>query len=151
MKGSWAGAMGQCQFMPSSFINYAYDWDNDGKKDIWKNKKDVFASAANYLSKVGWDNDTTWGRKVYIKEYHKIKRKKIWLTINDWKKLNVLNFDKTELPYSKIKARLISIDGNNKKHYFLVYNNFESLLKWNRSNYFGVAVGTLSDKLKNDE
>ena len=61
MTGSWAGAMGQCQFMPSSFINYATDWDKDGSKNIWTSKPDVFASAANYLKRVGWSNQNNMG------------------------------------------------------------------------------------------
>ena len=84
MTGSWAGAMGQCQFMPSSFLNYASDWDKNGTKDIWNSKGDVFASAANYLKKVGWSNKTTWGRKVNISNY-KIKHKKNKiLYLDDW-------------------------------------------------------------------
>ena len=66
MRGSWAGAMGNFQFMPSSFVSFAIDYDNDGKRDIWQNKNDSFASAANYLSKSGWRNDQTWGREVRI-------------------------------------------------------------------------------------
>ena len=61
MKGSWAGAMGQSQFMPSSFLSYAVDWNGDGKRDIWETKADVFASTAYYLSKAGWRKDMTWG------------------------------------------------------------------------------------------
>jgi len=64
MNGSWAGAMGQSQFMPSSYLSYSEDWDKDGKADIWTNKSDVFASIANYLSSVGWSGNQTWGREV---------------------------------------------------------------------------------------
>jgi len=66
MKGSWAGAMGQSQFMPSSFLAYAHDYDGDGAKDIWNTQADVFASAANYLKGVGWNDDLTWGREVRV-------------------------------------------------------------------------------------
>ena len=66
MYGSWAGAMGQCQFMPSSFVKYAQDWNKDGKKDIWKTKSDVFASAANYLKNTNWNYNQTWGRKFIL-------------------------------------------------------------------------------------
>ena len=68
MKGSWAGAMGQNQFMPTSFLAYAVDGDGDGKKDIWGNKADVFASMANYLKTEGWNDDLTWGRQVQLPE-----------------------------------------------------------------------------------
>lgn len=67
-KGSWAGAMGQVQFMPSSFLRYAVDQDGDGKKDLWGNLADVFGSAANYLSQNGWREDQTWGRRVRVPE-----------------------------------------------------------------------------------
>ena len=66
MKGSWAGAMGQSQFMPSSFLSYAYDYNGDGRRDIWTTRNDVFASIANYLSSVGWRDDMTWGREVIV-------------------------------------------------------------------------------------
>ena len=146
MKGSWAGAMGQCQFMPSSFIRYAKDWNKDGKIDIWHTKTDVFASASNYLKEVGWNNQRTWGRKVYFKNIQKIKNKKEWLSLKKWKKIGLLKLDKTELPDLDIKARLI-VPKNYTNNGYLVYSNFESLLKWNRSNYFAIAVGTLSDHL----
>jgi membrane-bound lytic murein transglycosylase B len=147
MTGSWAGAMGQCQFMPSSFLNYASDWDNNGSKDIWHSKGDVFASAANYLKKAGWSNKRTWGQKVYIANY-KIKQKKNKvLYLDDWSNLGVLKNNKNKLPSVKLKARLI-IPDNYSQHGYLVYNNFESLLNWNRSNYFAIAVGKLSDNIK---
>ena len=146
MKGSWAGAMGQCQFMPSSFIKYAKDWDKDGKIDIWHTKMDVFASASNYLREVKWNNKKTWGRKVYFKNSLNIKNNNDWQSLKKWKSLGVLNVDKTELPNIQLKARLI-IPKNYKNYGYLVYSNFESLLKWNRSNYFAIAVGTLSDHL----
>ena len=147
MTGSWAGAMGQCQFMPSSFLNYASDWDKNGTKDIWNSKGDVFASAANYLKKVGWSNKTTWGRKVNISNY-KIKHKKNKiLYLDDWSNLGVLKNNKSKLPSNKLKARLI-IPDNYGQYGYLVYNNFENLLNWNRSNYFAIAVGKLSDNIK---
>ena len=147
MAGSWAGAMGQCQFMPSSFLNYASDWDKNGTKDIWNSKGDVFASAANYLKKVGWSNKTTWGRKVNISNY-KIKHKKNKiLYLDDWSNLGVLKNNKNKLPSNKLKARLI-IPDNYGQYGYLVYNNFENLLNWNRSNYFAIAVGKLSDNIK---
>ena len=147
MTGSWAGAMGQCQFMPSSFLNYASDWDKNGTKDIWNSKGDVFASAANYLKKVGWSNKTTWGRKVNISNY-KIKHKKNKiLYLDDWSNLGVLKNNKNKLPSNKLKARLI-IPDNYGQYGYLVYNNFENLLNWNRSNYFAIAVGKLSDNIK---
>ena len=147
MTGSWAGAMGQCQFMPSSFINYATDWDKDGSKNIWTSKPDVFASAANYLKRVGWSDKITWGRKVFIGNYKgKINGKKYYL-LSYWEAKGILKADKGKLPDAKLKARLIKPDGY-KNYGYLVYKNFDSLLNWNRSNYFAIAVGTLSNYIK---
>ena len=144
MTGSWAGAMGQCQFMPSSFINYANDWDKDGSKNIWTSKPDVFASAANYLNKVGWSDKITWGRKVYIGQFNKELKENKYYLLNKWSASGILNDNKTKLPNVKIKARLV-IPNDYGNYGYLVYNNFDSLLNWNRSNYFAIAVGKLSD------
>ncbi len=146
MTGSWAGAMGQCQFMPSSFINYANDWDKDGSKNIWTSKPDVFASAANYLNKVGWSDKITWGRKVYIGQFNKDLKESKYYLLNKWSSSGILNENKTKLPNVKIKARLI-IPNDYGNYGYLVYNNFDSLLDWNRSNYFAIAVGKLSDSI----
>ncbi len=144
MYGSWAGAMGQCQFMPSSFVKYAQDWNKDGKKDIWKTKSDVFASAANYLKNTGWNYNQTWGRKVYIKNVTKKIDENKKYKLSYLKKINLLNFNKKELPSSDITARIIFLK-NEKDFGFLAYQNFDNILKWNRSNYFAIAVGSLSD------
>ena len=146
MTGSWAGAMGQCQFMPSSFINYANDWDKDGSKNIWTSKPDVFASAANYLNKVGWSDKITWGRKVYIGQFNKELKENKYYLLNKWSSSGILNENKKKLPNVKIKARLI-IPSNYGNYGYLVYSNFDSLLNWNRSNYFAIAVGKLSDSI----
>jgi membrane-bound lytic murein transglycosylase B len=145
MTGSWAGAMGQCQFMPSSFLNYASDWDKDGTKNIWTSKPDVFASAANYLSKIGWSNKKTWGRKVFVGN-NKLKSNKKYHSLKKWSLKKVLNSDKSILPQLNLKARLV-IPDNYGNYGFLVYSNFDSLLNWNRSNYFAIAVGKLSDSI----
>ena len=147
MKGSWAGAMGQCQFMPSSYRAYAYDWDQDGRTDIWTNKADVFASIANYLKNANWRNDLTWGRQVTLpvgfdgKELAKAKTRK---TMEEWRALGLRNFDGGPLPKRNLTSRLVLPDGEEELA-FLVYGNFESTLRWNRSNYFALAVGALSD------
>ncbi len=146
MTGSWAGAMGQCQFMPSSFINYANDWDKDGSINIWTSKPDVFASAANYLNKVGWSDKITWGRKVYIGQFNKELKENKYYLLNKWSSSGILNENKKKLPNVKIMARLI-IPKDYGNYGYLVYNNFESLLNWNRSNYFAIAVGKLSDSI----
>ena len=155
MKGSWAGAMGQSQFMPSSFVQYAQDYDGDGRRDIWSTQADVFASAANYLKRVGWRDDITWGRQVQLPTSGKASRdnsmalhdNKTWKGLNDWAALGVTSFDGSDLPSRNIQARLVMPDGKDGPAY-LAYKNFEAILKWNRSNYFAIAVGTLSDSMR---
>ena len=147
MKGSWAGAMGQCQFMPSSYRAYAVDWDKDGKKDIWTNKADVFASIANYLKNARWRDDLTWGRQVSLPDGFDGKQladDKIIKTMDEWRALGIRNVDGAPLPDRNIKSRLVLPDGDEKMA-FIVYSNFDSTLRWNRSNYFALAVGALSD------
>jgi len=149
LKGSWAGAMGQSQFMPISFLHYAVDYDGDGKKDIWQTEADVFASIANYLSSEGWDNNRTWGRQVIltkpVTDYGLAKAH--YNPLKDWQKAGVRRFDGSDLPSADIDASLIMPDGYEGRIY-LVYNNFHTLMKWNRSSYFGVSVGYLSDRIK---
>ena len=150
MYGSWAGAMGQCQFMPSSFVKYAQDWNKDGKKDIWKTKSDVFASAANYLKNTGWNYNQTWGRKVYIGKLSKKIDENKKYKLSYLKQINLLNFDKKPLPNSNINSRIIFLK-NEKDFGYLAYQNFDNILKWNRSNYFAIAVGSLSDHILYDK
>ncbi|WP_301333997.1 lytic murein transglycosylase [Vibrio agarivorans] len=152
MKGSWAGAMGQCQFMPSSFLAFAADGSGDGKKDIWNSKPDVFASTANYLSQSGWDDSFTWGRQVQVPgsldESLQGREAEKGKYLQEWSKLGVTRYDGTPLPKldEDIKAWLIMPDDHNGRVY-LVYNNYNVLMKWNRSYYFALAVSHLADRI----
>ncbi|GAB3023080.1 lytic murein transglycosylase [Bowmanella dokdonensis] len=149
--GSWAGAMGQSQFMPTSFLAYAYDFDGDGKKDIWQNQADVFASIANYLKTVGWDDSQTWGRQVTIPAGFDLQltglEKDKMKTLSEWQALGVRRYDGSDLPGRDLRASLIMPDDEHGRLY-LVYDNFHTLMNWNRSTYFGSAVGYLSDRIK---
>ena len=155
MKGSWAGAMGQSQFMPSSFLNYAVDWDGDGRRDIWGTKADVFASTANYLAKAGWRDDITWGREIRLPSDFAIESRTAAALVDDkttyplavWGNAGVKRADGTDLPSRQLSARLVMPDGDEGPAY-LVYSNFDSILRWNRSNYYALAIGTLSDSLR---
>ena len=149
MMGSWAGAMGQCQFMPSSFLNFAVDQNGDGRKDIWTTKADVFASAANYLTRSGWRNDLTWGRPVRLPQGFDptLASLKIDKTLAEWQHLGVRRSDGRDLPQRDLKASVVFAEGPGSPA-FLVYDNFEAILKWNRSIFFAVAVGSLADRLK---
>lgn len=148
MKGSWAGAMGQSQFMPSSFVNYAYDYNGDGAKDIWTTSADVFASAANYLSGVGWKSDITWGREVRLPEGFdpELADIKVIKQMSEWQTLGVRRADGTDLPTRDIPASVI-FPGKVGGPAYIVYDNYRALLRWNRSLYFATAVGLLSDKI----
>ncbi len=148
MKGSWAGAMGQCQFMPSSFRRYAVDADGDRRIDLWNSVPDVLASAANYLARSGWQDDQTWGRPVRLPENFdfSLAGLETRLPLSRWQSLGVRRSNGSALPRRDLDASLIVPDGPDGPAY-LVYDNFRVLLTWNRSNSFAVAVGTLSDRV----
>ncbi|KLV09146.1 lytic transglycosylase [Photobacterium aquae] len=151
MKGSWAGAMGQPQFMPTSFLTYAVDGNSDDKIDIWKTQADVFASAANYLHQEGWNDQYTWGRQVKLPEnidsalmgIDKDKGR----SLAEWESLGVRRLNGTDLPKVDIKAWLIQPDDRHGRAY-LVYGNYQVLLHWNRSHYFALAVSHLADSIR---
>lgn len=149
--GSWAGAMGQSQFMPSSFLSYAVDFDGDGKKDIWSNPADVFASIANYLKSEGWDGSYTWGRQVKMPKGFDLALsgldKNKMQSLTRWQELGIRRFDSSDLPRVDLPASLIIPDDENGRIY-LVYSNFQTLMRWNRSTYFGVSVSYLADRIK---
>ncbi|TRY29264.1 lytic transglycosylase domain-containing protein [Aliiglaciecola sp. M165] len=149
--GSWAGAMGQSQFMPTSFLTYAEDYDKDGKKDIWSNPADVFASIANYLAREGWNDQITWGRQVRLPENFDLSlaglNKSKMQSLAAWQTLGVRRFDGSDLPNVDLQASLIMPDDEHGRIY-LVYSNFHTLMRWNRSTYFGSAVSYLADRIK---
>lgn len=149
MKGSWAGAMGQSQFMPSSFHNFAVDYDGDGNKDIWGTRKDVFASIANYLSRSGWNNSQTWGRPVLLPDgFDKslVDSKKV-KTMREWEALGVTRRDGGPLPKRNLSSQLIVPGDGELAPAYLAYSNYDVILKWNRSSYFATAVGTLAEAI----
>lgn len=150
MLGSWAGAMGQCQFMPSSFFKYAQDDDGDGRRDIWGTQADVFASAANYLSTVGWKADQNWGRAVRLP---KGADSAAWAGLDKpaqplsvWSRRGLRSADGKPLPKAALDAWLVQPDGP-KGRSFLVYGNYRAIMDWNRSTYFATAVGILADHI----
>ncbi|WP_348686164.1 lytic murein transglycosylase [Aeromonas bestiarum] len=147
-KGSWAGAMGQVQFMPSSFLKYAVDQDGDGKKDLWGNLADVFGSAANYLQQNGWHGDETWGRQVKVPEGLDPALLGLEQTrlLSAWQALGVRQLDGSPLPRVEMQASLVRPDDARGRAY-LAYPNYLVLRHWNRSHYFVVAVGTLADRI----
>ena len=161
-KGSWAGAMGQTQFMPTSFNAYAVDYNGDGRKDIWTTEEDAFASIANYLKQAGWNDDLTWGRQVKLPEgfdnsnilKRGTKTRSQWLeywkdserSLADWQALGVRKMDGSDLPNVDITAAMVMPDDVNGRMY-LAYDNYKALMHWNRSYYFATSVGYLSDRI----
>jgi membrane-bound lytic murein transglycosylase B len=149
MVGSWAGAMGQLQFMPSSFLSFAVDDDGDGRIDIWNSLQDVFASAANYLSQGGWVKDETWGWEVHLpKDFDSSSATlDVKKSLAEWKAVGVQYAGK--VPYRGESSLLWSVvePEGEKGCSFLVNNNYRALLKWNRSDHFAIAAGTLSDRI----
>ncbi len=149
MKGSWAGALGQCQFMPTSFIKYAVDYNHDGKKDIWNTKADVFASIANYLQSEGWEGNEGWGRPVNLppgfdRNLADIKATK---KLSEWQHMGVRRTDGHALPTDNVDASLIYVGEGEDATPFLIYGNYKVLLKWNRSRLFATGVSMLADKI----
>ena len=147
-KGSWAGAMGNVQFMPTNVATYGIDADQDGEIDLWDNAQDIFASAANFLQKIGWHRGERWGREVSIKKDfdYQLANLKIKKTVNEWQALGVRTAQGKNLPNSELKASLILPMGYNGPA-FLAYRNFRAILNWNRSILYALSVGHLSDRL----
>ena len=151
MMGSWAGAMGQCQFMPSSFLNFAVDGDRDGRKDIWSNPADVFASAASLLAGNGWRSGQRWGRPVRLPDVFDLGAEGLEYrkSLAEWQALGIRNRDRSDLPVAEapgLQASLVLPDGPDGPA-FLVYDNYRAILKWNRSHFFALTAGYLADRI----
>ncbi len=146
MTGSWAGAMGQSQFMPSSYHAYAVDYDHDGRRDIWTSLPDVFASIANYLARAGWNNRYTWGREVRLPATidGDLAGLQLRKPLPEWQALGVRRSNGADLPAASLSASLVRTDEGQGPAY-LVYDNFRVLMAWNRSTYFALSVGELAD------
>lgn len=147
MDGSWAGAMGQSQFMPSTFLGYAVDGDGDGRRDIWTNHADIFSSMANYLSSMGWDQRYIWGREVRLVDQVDSDGLDESLDLARWQLAGVRRADGGNLPAVAIDASLLKMDDGRGPTY-LVYDNFRVLMRWNRSTYFATSVGLLANALR---
>lgn len=150
IRGSWAGAMGHFQFMPSTYNSYAVDGDGDDVVDIWDNFSDALASAGNYLSKLGWKKDEPWGKRVSLPWDFDFKDtgRKVTKSVAEWKKLGVKSFDESELNFDdEMKGSVILPDGR-KGPAYLVFGNFKRIMIWNRSDNYALAVATLADYIK---
>jgi membrane-bound lytic murein transglycosylase B len=159
MKGSWAGAMGQPQFMPSSFLRHAVDFDRNGRIDIWASAADVFGSMANYLKNAGWQPGERWGREVSVSRAvmsrvdrevpmrssgcRAIREMTTARPLNEWQELGVRLPNGQRLPRAEMEGSLV----RGRQRHFLVYRNYEAILDYNCSNSYAIAAGLLADRI----
>jgi membrane-bound lytic murein transglycosylase B len=148
VKASWAGAMGNHQFIPTTYKGYAIDFDGDGKRDLWGSLPDIFASAANYLSRSGWQRDKTWGREVLLPQGFDIALTgmDIRKPLKEWNEFGIRRVDGKPLPNIDIEASVM-LPAGYKGPAFLVYKNYRTIMVWNRSHLYALAVGHLADRL----
>lgn len=148
VKASWAGAMGYCQFMPTTYKAYAVDGDGDGKRDMWQSMADVFHSAGNFLAESGWQAGEAWGREVKLPVGFDLDKAGLdtKLPLADWARLGVRRADGQVLPQADMAGSILLPSGY-KGPAFLVYENFRTILDWNRSNFYAIAVGHLADRI----
>lgn len=144
MVSSWAGAMGQTQFMPTNVIDYAVDFSGDGKRDIWANVPDVIASTGNYLHKYGWKLGLPWGFEVMVPNGFDMM--KSHASYEEWKKLGVRRADGKPFPASGQGILFFPAGANGPA--FIVTENYPTLIEYNNSDAYAIAVGHLSDRLK---
>jgi membrane-bound lytic murein transglycosylase B len=148
MKGSWAGAMGHPQFMPSNFDRLAVDMDGDGRRDIWDNRADALGSIANYLARSGWREEELWGREVVLPPGFNPEdaRRENTRPLRDWVAMGVRRPDGTALPALDLQAAIL-LPGGAGGQAFAIYPNFNVIRRYNPSNFYALAVGMLSDRV----
>jgi len=146
MLGSWAGAMGQCQFMPSTFLSYAVDFDGDGRRDIWNNRGDVLGSIANYLARLGWRGSESWGSEVAVPSNFdtRLAGLESRRPLGDWIRMGVRSVGAPLTGREAADASLLLPDGPGGRA-LLVFDNFRATMKWNKSVKFAASVGMIAD------
>ncbi|MCX5797753.1 MAG: lytic murein transglycosylase [Elusimicrobia bacterium] len=149
LKGSWAGALGQPQFMPSTFRKLAVDFDGDGRRDIWKSAADVTASMANYLAKAGWDKSAGWGAEVTLPaEFDQASASlSVVKSVADWQAAGARPMPGAVLPAGTLSASVIRPSGPGGRA-FLVLPNFRVVMRYNSSTYYATAGGLLADRVQ---
>ncbi len=152
MTGSWAGAMGHTQFIPTTYNAYAVDFDGDGRRDIWRSPIDALASAAAYLDKMGWQDGQTWGYEVeFAKGFdYKLLQQGGSRTLGAWQKLGVHRVGGKNFPRPGDSATLYAPAGGRGPAFVLI-KNFSVIKRYNNSNFYALAVGHLSDRLRGGE
>lgn len=147
-KGEWAGASGQPQFLPSSWLKFAVDYDRDGRKDIWESKPDVFASIANYMKKNGWQAGQPWAVQVKLPANFdmNLEGKTIVKPVSEWNAMGVRTESGEALPYQELQASIVQPNGG---PIFLAYPNYKMILRYNNSIYYAGAIGYMADRICN--
>lgn len=147
-KASWAGAMGYCQFIPTTYWTYAVDYDGDGRRDMWNTLGDVFASASNFLRESGWKPKETWGREVKLPDGFDLDQAGLQVKkpLQAWQDIGVRRIEGGDLPKADIKGSIV-LPAGHQGPAFLVYDNFRTILKWNRSLLYAASVGHLADRI----
>ena len=148
MRGSWAGAMGHPQFMPSNFERLAVDMDGDGRRDIWDSRADALGSIANYLARHGWREEELWGREVRLPPGFDPAeaRRENTRPLRDWARMGVRRADGQPLPVAEVEAAIL-LPGGAGGQAFAVYPNFNVIRRYNPSNFYALSVGLLSDRV----
>lgn len=149
LTGSWAGAMGHCQFMPSTYLKYAVDWDGDGHRDIWNSVPDALASIANYLHGLGWESKQPWGLAVALPKDFPAQEADLYAAkpASHWKNKGVTLANGTALPMGSAQQTYVMFPGTPNEGAWLVFENYHRLLEWNKSRYFAHSVGLLADAI----
>lgn len=148
MLGSWAGAMGNMQFMPSAYRRFAVDADGDDKADLWNSLPDAFTSAAHFLNQLGWQRNLRWGREVLLPGDfdYALAGRDVRKPLAQWRQLGVRDVAGNRVPALDLAASVIVPSGHNGPA-FVVYENFEVIMGWNRSEFYALAVGHLADRI----
>ena len=148
MVGSWAGAMGHTQFMPSAYMNYAIDGDGDGQVNLWDSEEDALASAANFLSQLGWQPGFRWGREINLPENFDYRETgyKNRRSITDWNQMGITKADGASLGTSD-ETGYVVVPAGHTGPAFIAYHNFRIIMRWNNSEFYAIAVGKLADQI----
>ncbi len=149
MYGSWAGAVGHTQFMPSSYLKYAVDGDGDGRINLWQSERDALASGASFLQQLGWKFGLRWGREVLLPDDFSYQQAgtNAMLSLQEWSELGVRRADGKALPTTDIEGAILVPAGHTGPA-FMVYANFFVIMQWNRSESYAISVGHLADRIK---
>ncbi len=148
MIGSWAGAMGHTQFMPSAYANYAIDGDDDGQVNLWDSEQDALTSAANFLASLGWEPGFRWGREVRLPEgfNYQLSGYDNRRPLSEWQDMGITQADGSSLGDSDISAYVV-VPAGHKGPAFMAYHNFRVIMRWNNSEFYAISVGHLADRI----